>query len=808
MGFRKRVYAMLLAAMMITPFATNFVKAEENSKDRVYFIDAVNATRWADTSVVYFGKATTEQNQYGHNVVVGADGKVTEIIPGGDIKGQNLKIPAGGMVVSATGYKVSWLAENIKIGDYVFYDSVSSRIIVSESEIISPYYTISHAVTGFNQPRYSNTFIIYDRPGKTQTNGYGYEFVVSADGIIVSSGGNDNTVPSGGFVVSATEIEDRSFLKMYGIVGANVTIANDKKSITITYNEESLKKSIDLKINIVKEQLSAAKKDFLVIPYAQIEKDIDTLSDGIDYSKMTLTERNRIFSEIDNLSFRIVENPTVELRGVWHETVEKNKAEVQKVVQDLKEANINQLNLGISNGQNGVFPVPSHFPFKQKSSLRGHDILAYYIEECKNAGIELILTLPVYANNLAAQTSKPQWLTKSNKPANTVNDESAKFFNPANEEYKKYFLDYLTYIYENYDIDGLQLDYIRYPGTDGGVDYGYDDKTKELFLAKYTNLSASVFDELAQRTSSHAVWNDWIAFKAAFVTDMVKSVRELTDKIRPDLYLSAAVASDTRLSTFCQNTKLWLEEGLLDAIYPMTYGESVLQSRLSEFFGMTGDNAYLFMGSGSYLNLSNAETHNQAMTTRYKADGIAYFEYFSFISHGSADFLKTFAYATPALSPTISANTAAKAQLEFLTRRINEAIVPAGALNAAQAKQIADIIDALPDKLDTDKVNTAVASIKAITDNTDAANAINADLARLNKIVRLSKDAEKAAYESKKPDETSSAESGTSSDSSNVDSEAVKSNDSLNIVPFVIGGVVLLAATVFGVLFFRKKKNS
>lgn len=813
MSLKNKVFAILLAVLTLTPFAADFVRAEKNSRERVYFIDAVNATRWADTSVVYFGKATTEQNEYGHNVIVDADGKVTEIIPGGDIKGKNLKIPEGGMVVSATGNKVEWLIENIKVGDYVIYDSVSSRIIVSDDGIVSPYFTVSHAVTGFNQPRYSNTFIIYDKPGKTQTNGYGYEFVVDAEGIIISSGGNDNTVPSGGFVVSATEYADRSFLRMYGILGASVTIASDKKSITVTYGGEHLKKSVDLKINTVREQLQAAKADFLVIPYDEIEQDIKALSDSIDYSEMTLTERNRIFEEIDSLSYRIVEQPAVELRGVWHETIEKNKSEVEKVVQRLKAANINQLNLGINNGQNAVFPLPDHFPFKQKSTLRGQDILAYYVEECKKAGIELILTVPVYANSLGDKTKKPEWLTKSNKPEGTENDESDGFWNPADEEYKQYFLEYLTHIFENYDIDGLQLDYIRYPGTNSGVDYGYDDKTKELFLAKYTNLDETVFDELAQQMSSHPVWNDWIRFKSEFVTDMVKSVRQLTDDLRPDIYLSAAVANDTRLATYCQNTSLWLKEGLLDAIYPMTYGESILQSRLDEFAGMTGEKAYLFMGCGAYRNLSDTEILNQAIASRYKADGIAYFEYLSFVSHGSAGFLKQYAYATNALSPTLAANEAANAQLDFIIRRINEVIVPAGVLGTEQAKQITDIIDGLPEKLDIDKANEAATAIQEITDNTDAAQAINADLSKLNKIVSLSKDAEKAEYESNKPGDTSAEESDSTisdsapSDTSKTDSDVSEPVASSDIWLYVIGGAVALAAAVLAVLYFRKKKQ-
>ena len=68
-----------------------FASAEEDTV--VITIDSVNGTRWADTMVVYKGRPTTQQNEWGWNVLVSAEGVATEKIAGGDGRGKNLAIP-------------------------------------------------------------------------------------------------------------------------------------------------------------------------------------------------------------------------------------------------------------------------------------------------------------------------------------------------------------------------------------------------------------------------------------------------------------------------------------------------------------------------------------------------------------------------------------------------------------------------------------------------------------------------------------------------------------------------------------------
>jgi hypothetical protein len=272
------------------------------------------------------------------------------------------------------------------------------------------------------------------------------------------------------------------------------------------------------------------------------------------------------------------------------------------------------------------------------------------------------------------QARKPQSRNgsqiKRRAPAD-VEDETSLFFNPANEEYREYIKKYLTYILENYDIDGLQLDYIRYAGAVGTLDYGYDDLTKKLFAEKY-GVSESVVDEIGQQLSAHSMWKQWCEFKIEKVTSLVREIRAIVNEKRKDIYLSAAVASDTRLETYSQDVRSWMKEGLLDAIYPMTYGEGIVEGSVDDFTAIAGDNAY---DSGCRHLLRLEMQKPQATILHATKQTRAYFEYLSFISHESNIFLKETAYKDSALSPTLKRRGAARAQNVFIVKRVNEAIL-------------------------------------------------------------------------------------------------------------------------------------
>ncbi len=762
-------------------------------------VDGVNVTRWADMLIVYKDIATTGQNEWGYNVVVDSSGVVTQIIEGGDIRGKDLAVPSGGMVVSATGARVDWLKENIKAGDYVCFDDVTCRIMVSEKNEFDISFVQSLGITHFNEPRYSGRVVVYDVSGTTtQTNGYGYEIVVSAEGVIIGSGGNDNTVPQGGYVVSAIEPADKTLLKTCGVVGAQCLLDRDSMKVTIVYDEESILRWAQMRIDTIRSLLGQAKENLQLIDYEKAEEAISKAEEFMNTNDITTyAGRSELSMMFDEAQLLLYESKGVELRAVWYSPLERNESGVKEVVQTLADNGINQLCLGVSNGRDTIIPLPDNFPFRQRASLRGFDLLKAYIDECKKHDIELVICLSVFHNSQAS--ADPEWLSVANVEGET---EASSFYSPASEDFVDYLYSYISYIIENYDIDGLQLDYIRYPYFDGTVDYGYDDITKEKF-ANILNIDVSEVDEIGRRLSSHPLWDEWVNFKEGLVTDVVRGISELVREKRPDIYLSACIAGDFMLQNYCQDVGAWLAQDLLDAIYPMSYAEGIMASHVRYFTDFDGD-YFCFGGSGSYLSFSKEEQLRQVLETReYGAEGISFFELGAYIDHLYAKYLKKSAFSLPALSPTYRSSPAAVKCIETAKKRICENAVAAGYVSAETAAQFAasaDKLTSLADDLNPNDITELLDVISVYSSETWYSTVKN-DIELAAKIIRLSKD----QYKNEDNPGASADESASVSD----DSSAI-SGEKNTVWILSVGAIVTLvaAAVCVGVMVIKKKKSS
>ena len=137
-----RVLAIFAAATLLLPFCGLLPMAETAEETFVMSVDSVNGTRWADLICVYKDRPSTLQNEWGWNIVVSADGIAVEKIPGGDSKGKDLAIPAGGFVVSGTGERGKALFDGINLGDHVVFDSYGMRVLASAGEI-NPFYEVA-----------------------------------------------------------------------------------------------------------------------------------------------------------------------------------------------------------------------------------------------------------------------------------------------------------------------------------------------------------------------------------------------------------------------------------------------------------------------------------------------------------------------------------------------------------------------------------------------------------------------------------------------------------------------------------------
>ena len=781
-----RLIALLL--VLAAGFAAIPAAAEESeeSETMIVHIDSVNGTRWENTTCVYIGRATTEQNEWGYNIIVDANGIVTGKIVVGDLRGRNLAIPDGGFVFSSFADDVKKLMEDIAVGDHILFDSYGSRVLISKEEI-DPFYEVSHAFTGYNSIRYDKMLIVYNRAGtKTGTNGWGYEVCVDRDGMIIASGGNDSTVPEGGFVLSAIEPEDRGFLKTYCIVGAKCVLSGMR--FKVYYGPEMLSNTVKSEKELMRARIAEAEADFRLIDVENAYAVLDAIpTEGIE----TLERRNEILQQIEDIGLMLIEKPKAGIVSVWYVPTEKTAEEVAATVAKMKEMHINQVCIGITNGYDTIVKLPARFPFATRADVKNADLLAVYAEECHKNGIELIVSMPVFSCP-TKDYKHNDWLASPNK----LSSGNEKFYSPANDEYMAYLKEYVEYVITRYDIDGFQYDYIRYPYFDGATDYGYDDATKTLFLQK-TGLSEADFEAIKTKLRTAPHWNEWVQFKRDLVSSRVAELSALIREKRPDLYISACLADDTSKDAYFQDGKKWVEDGSVDGIYPMSYGEGIMANSTKRFAAYDTDRSFLVMGSGAYMSLSQKEIIAQTLQTRQNfADGIAYFEWSAYVQHGYAEKLAPL-YANEPVSFTADEEKAVALLIETAKERF--------ARYSGKAEQTAA---AFAGETDPAKCKETLLQIvpydeKLYFDLDLAIRVRNFSKAQYKATVKL------LSYEEDTAPEESGEESAAESAAQESEPTASEPTEEKKSVPtgWILGGAagVLLAAA--GVFFFKKRKK-
>jgi uncharacterized lipoprotein YddW (UPF0748 family) len=150
--------------------------------------------------------------------------------------------------------------------------------------------------------------------------------------------------------------------------------------------------------------------------------------------------------------------------------------------------------------------------------------------------------------------------------------DAGPYLDPGNPAVRDYTHRVLMHLAENYDLDGLHLDFVRYP--EGG-DWGYSAAAVAAF-----NLAAG---RSGPPDASDAVWQQWRRDQVtAFVRDLHTDLRAR----RPKELLTAALipwgpgpvddASWQRTRAYSevfQDWAGWLRSGYLDLAVPMNYDE-------------------------------------------------------------------------------------------------------------------------------------------------------------------------------------------------------------------------------------------
>ena len=341
--------------------------------------------------------------------------------------------------------------------------------------------------------------------------------------------------------------------------------------------------------------------------------------------------------------------PKYEVRAVWLTTIggidwpssyahdgmgiEKQKRQLCQILDQLKAANVNTVLIQTRVRATTIYPSniepwdgclsgnPGRSP--------GYDALLFAIDECHRRGMELhawVVTIPV-----------GKWRTygcqqlKRRQPSLVMKIGEEGYMNPELPGTAEYLANMCEEITRRYDIDGIHLDYIRYPETWKGK------KQKDHI----TRIVKRIHDKVK-------LYKPWVKLSCS-------PIGKYDDLSR---YSSRGWNAYRQVA---QDAQGWLRQGLMDQLYPMMYFQG------NNFYPFAIDwqeNSYgrtIASGLGIYMlhpherNWSLDEVKRQLNVTRQIGIGHCYFRAKFLLDNikGVYDYVKDFD-RQPALVPPMT----------------------------------------------------------------------------------------------------------------------------------------------------------
>ena len=237
-----------------------------------------------------------------------------------------------------------------------------------------------------------------------------------------------------------------------------------------------------------------------------------------------------------------------EIRAMWVTRFQMDsKEKIDRFVNQAKENGFNTLFVqvlgrGIAYYKSQVLPtIEADF-----------DPLAETVEKSHKKGIKVHAWLNAYYVWSSEEApSQPQHVLNSYPEWLLPRTSNMLFMDPANKNVQEYLHYIYTEVSRNYDVDGIHLDYIRFPDNT----YAYDKKSP-------------AYNIIAQNRSN-------------YVTALVKRIYQTIKKDKPKISVSAAVYPDVfdASADKGQDWKKWQKDGIIDFVVPMIYSSDPVKVR-------------------------------------------------------------------------------------------------------------------------------------------------------------------------------------------------------------------------------------
>ncbi len=345
--------------------------------------------------------------------------------------------------------------------------------------------------------------------------------------------------------------------------------------------------------------------------------------------------QNKIYTQVER-----------ETRAVWIATnhrldwppqtldQEKQKKALENIFTTIKAKNLNTVFFQVSSNGTALFNS-SYLPFSSYITGKSNDSTAYdplelAIDEAHKRGLEIHAWINCMNFFSGSETNvlnsdhivkrKPEWIIEDNR-------DGVKSFwlDPGLPEVRTFIADMITEIVENYDVDGIQLDYIRYPGKNFDDDFSY-----------------GVYNNGFSR-------DDW---RRNNITGLIELINKKIRAIKPFIKLGAApigvyknengIYAWEGFSEVYQDSREWLKKGILDYVAPQIYwgmGEKPHFDKVAKSWVENSFGRNVVLGIGAYKENVKKEISKMIKYSRsIDASGVAFFRYSNIKDYEFNDF--------------------------------------------------------------------------------------------------------------------------------------------------------------------------
>ena len=303
---------------------------------------------------------------------------------------------------------------------------------------------------------------------------------------------------------------------------------------------------------------------------------------------------------------------------------DKQKKSLIEIFDNLKEKNFNTVFFQVRFNGTVLFkssfePLSPYINGEVDGDV-SYDPLQFAIEQAHKHGMEIHAWIntnlvftgneeKIFTNANHISQRKPEWIVEYKN-----SNEKSFWLDVGLPEVRTYLSDLISEMVENYDVDGINLDYIRYPGKNFDDDFSFQIHGKGLPR-----------DEFRRRN----------------INSLVKEIHDKVKALRPEIKIGASpigvyrklkgMTSWESFSDLYQDSYLWLKEKFVDYLSPQIYwslNDNPKFDILAQDWIENSNGRNIVLGIGAFkenVKLQIEEMIN--FSRKIKSSGVSFFRY-------------------------------------------------------------------------------------------------------------------------------------------------------------------------------------